>query len=500
MSSDIARTGSVDGDIQSQRIHEKASTFLSIDKKRETPTEPEKSGFFHWHEPNTSAQEKRLILKLDWFILSYSCLCYFIAWLDSSNISNAYASGMSEELGFGAANELTWMNTYYSIGAMIGAPVSNLLITVSRPRYYLPACLIIWSLFTLFQYKCNTAAQFYGLRFCIGLTDSAAWPGIFYTLGCWYRKSELSRRSALYIIAGVLGQMFSGYLQSALYAGMDGRGGLSAWRWLFIFDFILAIPVAIYGVFCHPDTPLQTKAWYLNEWEKQCARERVEEEGREPATKLNWSILKRIFGSWQVYAFALGFIFWYLTCGSYVMQYFILYLKAEGYPVVQYNNIPTSIGAVNFFFMVGTGYIVDKTRARTAVFLSIGVLMVFCHAIFLVWNVPHALRMVAFIAAGCYGCYIPLMAAWINEVCGADQQKRAFVLAFSNAAGQACLLPYQQLMFPSSQAPHFASTHAWISSFVFTIATVLWTAFGISSVQKWAEKRHKGHIDEERTQ
>lgn len=33
---------------------------------------------------------------------------------------------------------------------------------------------------------------------------------------------------------------------------MDGRLGLAAWRWLFIFDFILGIPVAIFGFFVCP--------------------------------------------------------------------------------------------------------------------------------------------------------------------------------------------------------------------------------------------------------
>jgi ACS family pantothenate transporter-like MFS transporter len=42
--------------------------------------------------------------------------------------------------------------------------------------------------------------------------------------------------------------MFSGYLQAALFTGMDGKMGLSAWRWLFIFDFVIGIPVVIYGV------------------------------------------------------------------------------------------------------------------------------------------------------------------------------------------------------------------------------------------------------------
>lgn len=64
-------------------------------------TYPGLKGFFHWHEPGTSKEEKRLILKLDWFILSYSCLCFFIKWLDSNNVTNAWASGMSDDLGFG---------------------------------------------------------------------------------------------------------------------------------------------------------------------------------------------------------------------------------------------------------------------------------------------------------------------------------------------------------------------------------------------------------------
>lgn len=185
--------------------------------------------WFHWHEPGTSAEEKRLIFKLDWFLLSYSCLCFFIKWLDGNNVTNAYSSGMSEELGFGPGNELSWMNTYFTIGTLVGASFANLIITVVPPRIWLPSCLMTWSLFVLFLYKCNTAAQFYALRFCIGLFESAAWPGITYTLGCWYRKSELARRSALFVISGVLGQMFSGYLQAALYTGMGGRGGLSAW-------------------------------------------------------------------------------------------------------------------------------------------------------------------------------------------------------------------------------------------------------------------------------
>lgn len=244
-SSSESKTGPAESTTSATK-EDNITTTTNHDVQQQAPTPP-RGRWFHWHEPGTSAAEKRLLFKLDWFLLSFSCLTYFVKQLDQNNVSNAYVSGMEEELGFGPGNELSWMNTYFNIGTILGGTFSNLILTVVRPSYWLPGCLAAWSLFVLGLFRCHTAAQFYVLRFFVGLAESAAWPGIMYCLGCWYRRSELARRSSLFVISGVLGQMFSGYLQSALFAGMDGKGGLSAWRWLFIFDFILAIPVAIYG-------------------------------------------------------------------------------------------------------------------------------------------------------------------------------------------------------------------------------------------------------------
>lgn len=212
-----------------------------------TTTTTTTTSWFHWHEPNTPPAEKRLLLKLDWFLLSFSCLTYFLKQLDQNNVSNAYVSGLAADLHFGPGNQLSWMNTYFNVGTILGGPLSNLVLTLVRPSYWLPGCLAAWSLLVLGLFRCQTASQFYVLRFLVGVAESAAWPGVMYCLGCWYRPGELARRSSLFVVSGVLGQMFSGYLQSALFAGMDGKGGLAAWRWLFIFDCILAVPVAVYG-------------------------------------------------------------------------------------------------------------------------------------------------------------------------------------------------------------------------------------------------------------
>tara|TARA_R110002060_G_scaffold75560_2_gene85306 strand:+ start:608 stop:853 length:246 start_codon:yes stop_codon:yes gene_type:complete len=67
-------------------------------------------------------------------------------------------------------------------------------------------------------------------------------------LGNWYQPSELGKRACIFQASSSAAQMFSGYLQAALYSGMNGKAVLPAWKWLFIFDGIIGIPIAILRV------------------------------------------------------------------------------------------------------------------------------------------------------------------------------------------------------------------------------------------------------------
>ncbi|KAK7533544.1 permease of the major facilitator superfamily [Phyllosticta paracitricarpa] len=465
--------------------------------------QPARPSLLHWHEPGTSKEEKWLIRKLDIFILTYSCLCFFIKYLDTGNVSNAYVSGMKEELKLSDGNELNLFTTYYNIGYIIGAPISNLILTVVRPRIWLPMCLLSWSFFVLGIYKSEHAWQIYVLRFFIGMFESAALPGLHYVIGSWYRASELGRRSAFFVISGVLGQMFSGYLQSGLYTGMNGVGGLSAWRWLFIFDFVLAIPVAIYGMIVFPDTPATTKAFWLSEWEKERARQRIREEGREEWGKLDWQAIKRIAKSWQLYVFSIAWSLWCLTCGTNVQTWMALWLKSEKhadgsnvYSVPEINNIPTVVGAINFFFMVGSGAASDLIGSRAPVMAFVGSVMTFCYVVYVVWPTSTALKMAAFFLQGSYGCFSPLLSGWVNSLCGGDNQLRAFVMAFMMSIGNAFFTPFSQYMFPASDAPKYRKTHGYPAALVFVVALTIWCSLVMGLIERWYWRKQAAARDD----
>ena len=82
----------------------------------------------------------------------------------------------------------------------------------------------------------KNVSTLYGLRFIIGLLEASAYPSLIWLLGSWYGPQELGKRVILLQSSSSAAYMFSGYLQTAVHSGLNGRGGLAGWAWLFIMD------------------------------------------------------------------------------------------------------------------------------------------------------------------------------------------------------------------------------------------------------------------------
>jgi MFS family permease len=54
-------------------------------------------------------------------------------------------------------------------------------------------------------------------------------------LSCWYKRSELGIRIAIFFSAAALAGAFGGLLAAAI-AQMNGLGGLSGWAWIFVIE------------------------------------------------------------------------------------------------------------------------------------------------------------------------------------------------------------------------------------------------------------------------
>uniref|UniRef100_A0A0W0GCK8 Putative MFS general substrate transporter n=1 Tax=Moniliophthora roreri TaxID=221103 RepID=A0A0W0GCK8_MONRR len=207
-----------------------ASSLHSSDTDKSRPLRS-----YIWDTWDKPPEERKFLHRLDSFLLTYAALSYFSKYLDQQNITNAYVSGMKEDLNL-YGNELNYIVTAWTCGYVIGQIPSNLLITRIRPSIWVPTMEVVWSVLTMVLATSKTFTQILVLRFFIGLAESTFYPAIQYVIGSWYKPEELGKRACIFHTASAIGPMFSGFLQTAAYNGLNNVHGLPGWKLYVLFN------------------------------------------------------------------------------------------------------------------------------------------------------------------------------------------------------------------------------------------------------------------------
>ncbi|KAL4879919.1 major facilitator superfamily domain-containing protein [Aspergillus karnatakaensis] len=448
-----------------------------------------------WDTWDKSPEERRLVQKVDWWLLSYACIAYFIKALDQGNTSNAYVSGMKEALNM-EGNDLNYLTTYWNIGYIIGQIPSQLILTKIRPSIWLPTLELLWSCLVMALAGAKNVQTIYALRFFIGLFEASAYPGIITLLGNWYAPQELAKRAAIFQASSSAANMFSGYLQAALYSGMNGRAGLAAWQWLFIFDGILGIPISLYGFWAIPDSPADSRNRWLSAEETERASARMKAVGRAPAKKLTVRTFIEVFSSWPVYLFSTVFIAHVL--GLRIYSYFNVWLKSTGdYTTEQVNVIPFAGYAMQIVFTLIYAWTSDYLQLRYPVIMFACIPAIIGTSILSVWPEHNTAAMMAgwLLTYAETGAGI-LFTSWVSETCGFSAEHRIVVIGVMEAVAFTFNAWVPLLVYNTGQSPHFKIGYQMAAMF-FAIELVL--AGVIAAVERrwpaWKVGRARGARD-----
>ncbi|ODQ68690.1 MFS general substrate transporter [Nadsonia fulvescens var. elongata DSM 6958] len=432
--------------------------------------------WYHWFDENDTPAERKLILKLDIILCFFSVVVYWVKYLDQSNLNNAYVNGMKTTLDM-KGNDLVITQAMYTAGSII-FQIPFMYIFCKYPSHkFLPLMDLGWGLFTLVTYRSNSTAQLKGFRFMVGVFESAVYPAFHYLFGSWYKPSEINRRGGIYYFGQMLGVITAGLLQSAAHRNLDGVNGLEGWRWMFIIDAVITLPVAVIGFFLLPGTPSQCYSIVLTDEEILLARKRMRENnvGEVDPTSafFDKKLWKKIVTSWQIYALVLWEIFLWNNSNSSSGSY-ILWLKSlDRFSPGRLQNISAITPAFGILWIFLICFYADLFRSRWQAITIAQMLNIIGNVILAVWYVPEHAKWFAFMLQYFGWAIAPVLYGWHNDINRHDARVRAVIGVVMNMLGQTFAAWISVLVWKTVEAPRYLKGYSWtaVSAFCLILTT-----------------------------
>jgi MFS transporter, ACS family, tartrate transporter len=175
-------------------------------------------------------------------LLPFLFLLYILCYLDRSNVSIA-ALQMNKELTFSSATFGFGAGIFFLGYALFEVP-SNLILARVGARRWLARIAITWGLLACAMIFVRTPAQFYTVRFLLGVAEAGFFPGVLYYLSQWFPMTYRARAISAILIGIPLSGALGGPLGGALL-GLSGVGHLSGWQWLFLIE---GLPPVLLGI------------------------------------------------------------------------------------------------------------------------------------------------------------------------------------------------------------------------------------------------------------
>lgn len=231
-------------------------------------------GYGHW-DPTmtwTEAEERKVIRKTDFFLLSMLCLMMFGLQLDRGNLSNALTDNFLKNLKL-STNDYNNGTTIQLVCFLTAEFPVQLLTKRYGFRRVLPILMIAWSTVSWSQAWIHNRATFYVTRALIGACEGGFLPGVILFATYFYKSLELAPRLAVFWSTLNIARVISALLAAGILQ-MRGVGGKPGWFWLFLLEGVLTLVIGVSALLYLPQSPVDTKSilypkpWFTEREEK----------------------------------------------------------------------------------------------------------------------------------------------------------------------------------------------------------------------------------------
>lgn len=406
--------------------------------------------------------QRKLMAKIDLFVVPPFILLYFLAFLDRVNISNAKVYNMEKDLGL-KGNQFNTALTIFFVPYVFFEVLSNYLMKIVKPHIWLGSMIFLFGIAGMCQAFVKGYGGLIACRFFLGVFESGSFPALFYLLSAYYRKKESQRRFSFFFSCTCLAGGCAGAIAFRIH-DIDGVRGYSSWQWIFLIEGAATAFLAIFLFFAIADFPEQAR--FLNETERTFLKKKLEYDAGKSAFELHLTF-KDVIGFYkQPAAYLTALCYFALVIPSYGYAYFApTIIKFLGYTAWSANEHSIYPWILAWGLTCVLAILSDKTKMRlpfalfSCILAIVGFSMVMASSDY---KVKYA---------GCFLAVTGLYSAMPAVVClyslnfGGHRNKSvgtSTIVGFGNIGG--IISPW---LFPNTDAPNY---HTGMAVSVFFVA------------------------------
>jgi len=156
---------------------------------------------YHPEVDTSGIDERKVLRKIDWHVVPWLAVLYLLNFLDRGSIGNARLYNMQIDLHMTDKEYLIALTVFFFPYSLFELP-SNVSLKRLRPSRWLSFIMLVWGIAMTFHGLIHNYSGLVGLRFLLGLAEAGLYPGVVFYMSCWYKRTELGTRVAVFFLLG----------------------------------------------------------------------------------------------------------------------------------------------------------------------------------------------------------------------------------------------------------------------------------------------------------
>ncbi|KAI7894134.1 major facilitator superfamily domain-containing protein [Mucor mucedo] len=397
-----------------------------------------------------SIEEKSLVRKIDFFLMPLVCVIIFLQFLDKSCINYAAALDLKQDLKLNG-NHYSLVASIFYLGYFIFQFPNNYFLQRVSVGKYIGTIVFLWGTVLACTAASMNFSQIAAMRFLLGFFEAGVYPSLTLLVSTFYRRDEQAARLGAFWVCNGVALVVGGLITY----GIDKMGnalGMAKWRWIMI---ILGSITSFTGLFCFfflIDNP-KSSVLSLNAEQEILVEERTRDNAVVRTTMIKKEHIFEALKEIRFWCFCVSCMLLNLQNGA-MTTYSTQFAMGFGFTGLQAVLLSMGTGAADVSFIIGSIYVVGKTKQTIYVAMGLGVINMIGLILLEVIPVPH-LKLIGFYLSWSYpASYVLMITSISNNVSG--YTKKIFyngMLMVFYTIGNFC----GPLMIVESQAPNYAS-------------------------------------------